>query len=96
MAGIQQRRMALTLPPALEVALQGLSEAMGKPMATLTVEMLVEMIPQLEGLTKFTLAAKAGNKAATKRALVHMLGDNMAEMMAMQQPELFKTKSERK
>jgi hypothetical protein len=51
--------------------------------------MLVEMIPQFEGITKMALAAKSGNKAAAKRAVVHMFGDSMAQLMTMQQPELF-------
>jgi hypothetical protein len=47
------------------------------------------MLPQLQGLAKVARAAKSGNKAAAKKALVHMLGDGMAELMASQQPELF-------
>ena len=77
------------MPPELAKAVKEMSEALEKPAATLLVEMLVELIPQLEGLTKMARAAKAGNKAAVKRALVHMVGDNMAAMMNAQQPELF-------
>lgn len=84
----QKPRIALTLPPELQVALTNLAEAVGKPVATVAAELLYEMIPQLEGLTKFTKAAKSGNKAAVKKAMVHMLGDNMAEMMTMHQAEL--------
>ncbi len=91
-----RRRVALTLPPELLTALDGLATALGRPMATVVSEILVELIPQFEGLTKLALASKAGNKAAAKRALVHMLGDNMAEMMQMQQPELFGKKRQRK
>jgi hypothetical protein len=84
----QKPRLALTLPPELQVALSNFAEAVGKPVSAITVEMLVELIPQFEGLTKVAIAAKSGNKAAVKKALVHMVGDNMAEMMAMQQREL--------
>lgn len=91
-----RRRVALTLPPELLEALDGLATALGRPMATVVSETLVELIPQFEGLTKLAIASKAGNKAAAKRALVHMLGDNMAEMMQMQQPELFGKKRQRK
>jgi predicted DNA-binding protein len=87
--------MALTLTPELEAALDDLAEALGKPAATLAVELLHELIPQLEGLAKVARAAKSGNKAAAKRALVHMVGDNMAELMSMHQPELFKSKAKR-
>jgi predicted DNA-binding protein len=84
----QKPRIALTLAPELQVALTNLAEAVGKPVATVASELLHEMIPQLEGLTKFAKVAKSGNKPAMKRALVHMLGDNMAEMMTMHQAEL--------
>lgn len=84
----QKPRMALTLTPELAKAIYDMAEAVGKPAATLMVEMLTELIPQLEGITKMSIAAKSGNKAAVKRALVHMVGDNMAELMTMQQREL--------
>jgi predicted DNA-binding protein len=85
----QKPRIALTLSSELHASLFDLSKALGRPMATITVEFLEELIPQFEGITKIAKATKVGNKAAAKRAMVHMLGDNMAEMMAMQQPELF-------
>lgn len=82
-------RLSLTISDELRDALQSISEATGKPVATLTVELLTEMIPQLEGLAKMARAAKSGNKAAAKRALVHMVGDQMAELMASTQPDMF-------
>lgn len=88
--------MALTLTPELGACLADLGEALNKPASTLVVELLHEMIPQLEGLSKIARAAKSGNKVAAKRALVHMVGDNLAELMAMQQPELFKSKAKAK
>jgi hypothetical protein len=84
----QKPRLALTLEGELKATIDGLAAALGKPASRVVVELLTEMIPQLQGLTKFTVAAKSGNKAATKRALVHMMGDSMAEMMTMQQREL--------
>ena len=86
---VKQQRMQLTLPPELRVALDAMTVALGKPAASLTTEFLVELIPQFEGITKMAVAAKAGNKAAAKRAVAHMLGDSYAQMMAAQQPELF-------
>jgi hypothetical protein len=71
------------------VALADLSDALGKPASTLAVELLTEMIPQMEGIAKWARAAKSGNKAAAKRAVAHMVGDQLAEMMALAQPELF-------
>lgn len=89
MAASKQIRMQLTLTPELHGVLMGLGAALGRPAASVTAEMLGELIPQFEGLTKVAIAAKSGNKAAAKRAIVHMLGDNMADLMTAQQPELF-------
>ena len=88
----QKPRIALTMPPELHAAVTGMAAALEKPAATVLVDMLIELIPQLEGITKMALAAKSGNKAAVKLALAHMVGDNMAAMMTMQQPELFEVK----
>ncbi len=83
-------RLALTPPPELRAALEELAAATGQPPATIAVQLLVEVIPQLLGLAKIARAAKAGNAAAAKRALAHMVGDSLAEVMAKQQPQLFK------
>jgi len=85
-------RLALTPSPALRAALEDLSEALNKPPATLAADLLTEMIPQLEGIAKIARATKAGNKAAAKKALQHMIGDSMAEVIAQQQPDLYKGK----
>ena len=85
----KQRRMALTLKPHVEAALFDFAEAIGKPAATLAAELLEEMVPQLEDLAKIARHTKAGNKAAAKRALTHMVGDGLAELMQQTQPELF-------
>jgi predicted DNA-binding protein len=92
----KQRRMALTLKPNVEVALFDLADALGKPAATVASEILEEMVPQLEGLAKFARASKAGNKLAAKRALTHMLGDSMADLMAQVQPDMFPKSGGRK
>jgi hypothetical protein len=89
MAADGRDRMQITLTPPLRKALFEYAKALGRPASSLTTEMLVEMIPQFEGITKMALAAKSGNKAAAKRAVVHMFGDSMAQLMTMQQPELF-------
>jgi hypothetical protein len=88
--------MALTLPDDLSAALGELSEALEKPAATIATELLVEMIPQLIGIAKVARATKAGNKAAAKQAMRHMMGDAMAEIITAQQPELFPAKRGRK
>lgn len=85
----QRPRMALTLSEDVHAAIHDLADALGKPASKVVTELLQEMVPQLQGLTKITRAAKAGNKAAAKRALQHMVGDGMADLMQQQQPELF-------
>jgi hypothetical protein len=85
----QRPRMALTLPADVHAAIHDLADALGKPASKVVTELLQEMVPQLEGLAKISRAGRAGNKAAAKRALQHMMGDQLAEVMAVQQPELF-------
>lgn len=82
-------RLALTVPDDLASDLSELAQLQGKPLATLVVDLLKEMRPQLQGLIKIQRAVKAGNVQAAKVALRHMVGDGMAELIAYQQPELF-------
>ena len=82
-------RMALTLPQEVSDAVHDLADALGKPASKVVTELLQEMVPQLQGLAKIARAGREGNKAAAKRALTHMMGDAMADLMTHQQPELF-------
>lgn len=84
-----RRRLALTLPDDVERALFDLADALGKPATKVVTELLQEMVPQLQGLAKIARAGRAGNKAEAKRALQHMLGDTLAEVLTAEQPELF-------
>jgi hypothetical protein len=88
--------MALTLPEDVHAAIHDLADAVGKPASKVVTELLQEMVPQLVDLAKISRAARAGNNAAAKRALQHMLGDALAEAMTAQQPELFATPKGRK
>ena len=92
----QKPRLALTVSPELQVALSNLAVAVGRPAATVAAELLEDMLPQLEGLTKIAKSVKDGNKVAAKRALQHLLGDAFAEAMATQQPDLFKNRRARR
>lgn len=82
-------RMALTLPDEVHAAVHELADAMGKPASQVVTSLLQEMVPQLQGLAKIHRASKAGNAQAAKRALQHMVGDAMAEVLTHEQPELF-------
>lgn len=85
----QKPRVAVTLDPSINAALDAMAEVVGKPKATVIADLLLEMLPQIEGITKIARASRAGNKAAAKRALVHMVGDGMAELIAAQQKDMF-------
>jgi len=81
-------RLQVTLPTHVRDSIEAFADAMGKPTATVVSQLLEEMVPQLDGLTKIAKAAKEGNKAAAKRALRHMVGDGMAQILDSHQREL--------
>jgi hypothetical protein len=84
--------MALSLPDDVNAAVFDLADALGTPATKVVTDLLQEMVPQLQGLAKVARASKAGNKAAAKRALQHMMGDAMAEVLTAQQPDMFASK----
>lgn len=84
--GPRHRRMALTLDPAARAALDDMAEATGRPASTVAAELLLEMAPQLHDAAKVIRLSKSGKTAAAKRALVHMLGDGMAQVLSEQLP----------
>jgi predicted DNA-binding protein len=87
-----KKRMALTLPRELETALADLADATGRPGASLAVDLLTEMVPQMHDIAKITRLAKAGQATAAKRAFSHMVGNAMAEAVTASQPDLFTKK----
>lgn len=78
-----RHRINLTPSDELKEALQGLADAAGKPVSTVVTDLLTEMLPQLLDLTKVLAAARAGKKAAAKRALQHMVGNALAEQLEL-------------
>lgn len=82
-------RVNLTLPPELYAVLVDLAAAVKKPVSTVITDLLTEIIPHMEGVTKIARAQQAGNARAAKNALAHMVGNQMADVMATYQPELF-------
>jgi len=91
----KQIRTALTLPDDLREDLSAWAASMDKPMASAIVDLLREMQPQLQALTKMQLQLKSGKISAAKQTLRHMMGDQLAEVIADSQPELF-SKGKRK
>lgn len=84
----QKPRCNVTLKPHVRDALQAFSDEVGKPVATVVANLLEEMVPQLDGLTKIAKATKAGNKSAATKALRHLMGDGMANLLQQHQREL--------
>lgn len=80
----QKPRIALTLDDELLFALAELADAQNKPISQTIVELLKEIQPQIEGLSKLIVHAREGNKAAAKRALSHMVGDSLASVLSQQ------------
>lgn len=78
-----RHRINLTPSDELKAALEGLARAAEKPVSTVVTDLLTEMIPQLQDLAKVLSAAKAGKKAAAKRALQHMVGNALAEQLEL-------------
>ena len=89
----RQIRAALTLPDDLREVLSAWADSMEKPMSSAIVELLREMQPQLIALTRMQNQIKAGKITAAKTTLRHMMGDQLAEVLAEAQPELFGKKS---
>ena len=79
-------RLILTVPDDLMADLRALAEAAEKPVATVTLDILREIQPQLADLAKLIQHAKAGRKQAAKRTLRHMVGDQLAAFLAEQMP----------
>jgi hypothetical protein len=91
------KRVALNLPPDVEAAVTDFAQATGKPVATVIVDFLREMVPQFEALAKMQRQILSGKTSAAKQTLRHMMGDQMAAVLQEAQPELFaKPKAKRK
>lgn len=76
-------RMHLTVERDLREALEDLAAALGKPPATVAVDLLRELMPAMPNLAKYARAIQAGQKGAAQRALQHMVGDAMAEQLEL-------------
>lgn len=71
----QNRRVALTLPPHVEQAVAELADAQNKPVATVIVEMLDGIVPQLLDLARLQRAVNAGQVQLAGQLSRRMLGD---------------------
>jgi predicted transcriptional regulator len=80
----KRHRIALTPSDELNATLLRLAEAMDKPVSRTITDLLDELRPQLDGLTKLMQHAKAGNKAGAKKALMNMVGDTLGILLTDQ------------
>jgi hypothetical protein len=88
----KNRRLILTLPDDIDAAIDRVAAAYEKPRSAVVVDLLREMVPTLLDLAKIAEHTKANRRLAAKRALQHMIGDRLADVMSEIQPELFKKK----
>ena len=77
----KMRRIQVCLPDSLSEALADLADAEKKPISNVMVGLLTEMEPQIRDLAKYARSIKAGKMDEAKQALMHMFGNNMAELL---------------
>ena len=82
-----KKRIALTVPEELNTLLCELAEVQGKPVATVVLELLNSVRPQLASLVTISRAMKAGETEVAKTALRHMVGDAMADVINEVRPD---------
>lgn len=87
----KHRRITISLPPKLDIALAALAAAEDRPQAKVVIDILSEFEPQMLSMAKLHSQVKAGRIADAKRTMQHMLGDQMASLLA-EQSEMFKAK----
>jgi hypothetical protein len=74
------------LPDSLQEALTELAEAQQQPISKTMVALLSEMEPQIRDLAKYARCFKAGRMDEAKQALIHMLGNNLADLLHDEAP----------
>jgi hypothetical protein len=84
--GTKLRRLQVALPDSLSEALSDLADAQARPVSKVIVALLAEMEPQIRDLTTYAKCVKAGKMNEAKQALVHMFGNNLAEILHDQEP----------
>lgn len=87
----KHRRITISLPPEVDIALAAMAKAEGRPQAKIVTEVLQEFTPTMAAMAKLHEQIKAGKKVDAKRTIQHMLGDQMAALIT-EQSEMFKGK----
>jgi hypothetical protein len=89
------RRITITLPEEVDQALLAMAKAEDRPQSKVVADILTEFAPQMLALAKLHEQIKAGKKIDAKRTMQHMMGDQMAALLA-EQADFFKSKSKAK
>lgn len=87
----KNRRITISLPPDVDAALLAMAEAEGRPQAKIVTEILTEFAPTMRNMAKLHEQIKAGKKLDAKRTMQHMMGDQLAGLIA-EQADFFKGK----
>jgi predicted transcriptional regulator len=87
----KHRRITISLPPEVDAALLALAEAEDRPQSKIVTEILTGFAPQMLSMAKLHGQIKAGKTAEAKRTMQHMVGDQMAALLA-DQGDMFKGK----
>lgn len=87
----KNRRITISLPPEVDAALLAMAQAEGRPQAKVVTEILTEFAPNMLSMAKLHEQIKAGKKQDAKRTIQHMMGDQLAELIA-EQTDFFKGK----
>jgi predicted DNA-binding protein len=88
----KHRRITISLPPEVDVALAAMAKAENRPQAKIVTEVLTEVAPMMLSMAKLHEQIKAGKKVDAKRTIQHMFGDQMATLFS-EQGEFFKGKA---
>jgi len=78
------KRLTISLPNKVLEAVEALSKAQGIPLSKAITGVLEEFTPAMVDLARFMEQMKAGQKAAAKQTIQHMMGDAMAQVIGQQ------------
>ncbi|EGQ7976047.1 hypothetical protein I7Z51_005077 [Vibrio parahaemolyticus] len=76
----KKRRLIITLPPELDVALARFSKVTGQPQSSFVLSCLMENIESLNLITDAVEQAKAGNISQSEALIAQALGTTILKM----------------
>lgn len=79
--GTKLRRIQVSLPDDLADALADLADAEEKPISKIIVALLDQFKPQIPTMAEVARSLKAGNRDQAIRAVQHLYGDALADLI---------------